>query len=68
MPKKGNLTDCNTWIGLAILSVPGKFMAKISLEHFCETLDRKLREGKARFRAGKACADHILVLRNLIEQ
>ena len=68
LPKKGNLTDCNNWRGITLLSVPGKVMAIIILERICETLDRKLREGQAGFRAGRACADHIFVLRNLIEQ
>ena len=67
LPKVGNLTDCNTWKGITLLSVPGKVMVMNILERICETLDRKLREGQTGFRAGTVCSDHIFVLINQIE-
>jgi len=32
LPKKGNLSDCNNWRGVTLLSVPGKVMASVTVQ------------------------------------
>ena len=68
LPKKGNLSDCNNWRGITLLSVPGKVLAAIVLERIYGSLEQYIREGQAGFRKGRSCADQIFVLRNIIEQ
>jgi hypothetical protein len=42
LPKKGCLTFCNNWRGIMLLSIPGKFLAKIILEKLKIALDKAL--------------------------
>ena len=51
-----------------MFSVPDKIMAIILFDHIYEALDGRMRDRQASFRGGRSCADHIFVLRNIIEQ
>jgi hypothetical protein len=68
LPKKGNLSDCNNWRGITLLSVPGKILCSILLRRLRHAVDARLREEQAGFRAGRSCSEQIFVLRSIIEQ
>ena len=68
LPKKGDLSDCNNWRGITLLSVTSKILTRILLERLKTALDKTLRENQAGFRAKRSCSDHIVTLRIIIEQ
>ncbi|GFR65536.1 endonuclease-reverse transcriptase [Elysia marginata] len=63
IPKKGNLSDCNNWRGITLLSIPSKVLAKIVIGWISGAI-----EEQADFRPGRGCTDQIFTLRNIIEQ
>jgi len=40
--KKGNLTDCNNWRGITLLSVPGKVLASVILNRLKSGVEKDL--------------------------
>ena len=68
LPKKGNISDCNNWRGITLLSVPGKVLSRILLKRLRAAVDARLREEQAGFRAGRSCTEQIFTLRNILEQ
>lgn len=68
LPKKGDLSDCNNWRGITLLSVPSKILLRVLLNRMNEAINEKLRNEQAGFRSGKGCIDHIFTIRNIIEQ
>ena len=56
IPKKGALSNCNKWIGISLLSVPSKILAKIIIQRASGLL------------RGKGCIEQIFTPRNIIEQ
>ena len=68
LPKKGNLTDCNNWRGIILLSVSVKVFCSVLLDRLYEAVDALLREEQAGFRRGRSCMDQIFTLKNIIEQ
>jgi len=59
LPKKGDLTDCNNWRGIALLSVPGKVFSRVLLNRMKSAVDQLLRQEQAGFRPGRSCMDQI---------
>ena len=68
LPKKGDLSDCNNWRGITLLSVPGKLFCSILLERIKKSIDERLREEQAGFRPHRSVIDHIFTLRTIIEE
>ena len=68
IPKKGDLSDCNNWRDITLLSVPGKIFCSILLNRNRLAVDRMLREEQAGFRPGRSCIDQIFALGNILEQ
>ena len=68
IPKKGALSDCNSWRGITLLSTPSEIFAKVITKRLSLAVDHRLREEQAGFRRGRGCIDHIFTLRNIIEQ
>ena len=68
LPKKGDLSSCNNWRGIMLLSIPGKVLTRIILERLKNALDKTLREEQAGFRHDRSCTDHIATMRIIIEQ
>ena len=68
LPKKGNLTDCNNWRGITLLSIPGKVLATVILERIKDAVDKQLRQEQAGFRKGRSCCDQIFTLRQIMEK
>ena len=68
LPKKGDLSDCNNWKGITLLSVPGKIFCSILLNRIRSAVERVPREEQAGFRPGRFCIDQIFPLINILEQ
>lgn len=68
LPKKGDLSDCNNWRGVTLLSVPSKIFLRVLLNRIDKSIDAKLREEQAGFRPNRGCIDHIFTIRNILEQ
>ena len=68
LPKKGDLTNCNNYRGIMLLSVPGKVLNRIILDRMSAAVDPLLRDQQAGFRSNRSCADQIATLRIIIEQ
>ena len=52
LPKKGDLTNCNNYRGISLISAPGKVQNRIILSRMQQAVDCKLRNNQAGFRAG----------------
>ncbi len=59
LPKKDNLSKCDNWQGITLLSVPGKVFYIV---------DACLPDQQAGFWNGRSCIERIIVLRQVIEQ
>jgi len=68
LPKKGDLSLCDNYRGIMLLSTPGKVLNRIMLERMKTTVDKKLRDHQAGFRSERSCADQIATLRIILEQ
>ena len=68
LPKKGDLSNCNNYRGIMLLSVPSKVLSRVLLERMKDEVDSKLREEQAGFRKGRSCADQVAVLKIIIQQ
>ena len=55
LPKKGDLSDCNNWRGITLLSVPGKVFASIILSRLRRSVETYLQPEQAGFRPGRSC-------------
>ena len=68
LPKKGDLSNCNNYRGITLLSVPGKVFNRILLERMKGRVDPILRDQQAGFRQDRSCIDQITTLRIIVEQ
>lgn len=68
VPKKGDLSNCDNWRGIMLLSCPLKIFCKIILRRLEKKVNETLRETQAGYRAGRSGIDHINTLRIIIEQ
>ena len=68
IPKKGDLSHCDNFRGITLLSVPGKVLNRIILELMKGEVDKTLREEQAGFRQDRSCTDQIATLRIIVEQ
>jgi hypothetical protein len=67
-PKKGDLTKCDNWRGISLLSIPSKIFGKILVNRMKKEVENILRKEQAGFRTGGNTVNHIFTLRNIIEQ
>jgi hypothetical protein len=68
LPKKGDVTNCNNWRGITLLSIPSKVFTRIILNRIRDLIDTCLRTEQAGFRSNRSCTDQINTLRIIIEQ
>ena len=68
LPKKGDLSICDNYRGIMLLSIPGKVLNKVMLKRMKNAVDTKLRDNQAGFRQNRSCADQIATLRIILEQ
>ena len=68
IPNKGDVSRCDNYRGIMLLSVPGKILNRIILERMKGKVDQTLREQQAGFRQDRSCTDQIATLRIIMEQ
>ena len=68
LPKKGDLSICDNYRRIMLLSVPGKVLNRVMLKRMKNAVDTKLRDNQAGFRQIRSCADQIAILRIILEQ
>ena len=68
LSKKGDLSDCNNWQGITLLSVPGNVFASVVLSRLRRSVETYLRQEQAGFRPGRSCNNQIFALRQIIEK
>jgi len=62
--KKGKLSGCDSWWGIALLEVVGKVAARVTQER----LQRELPDSQCGFRKGRSCTAMTFVVRQLTEK
>ena len=67
IPKKGDLSRCDNYRGITLLSVPGKILNRIILERMKGKVDQTLREQQAGCRQDRSCTDQLATLRIIVE-
>ena len=68
IPKKGDLTLCDNYIGISLLSVPPKVFCMVIIDRLKDGVEAKLRNEQAAFRKGRRTADQIYILKKILEQ
>ena len=68
IPKKGDLSRCDNYRGITLLSVPGKILNRIILERMKGKVDQILREQQAGFRQDRSCTDQVATQQIIVEQ
>lgn len=68
LPKSGDLSQCDKWRGITLLSIPSKVLTRVILDRMKDAVDRELREEQAGFRKERSCTDQIATLRVIMEQ
>ena len=68
VPKKGDLSKCDNFRGISLLSVPSKVLGRVVIERIKEGIDAKLRCDQAGFRKGRGTTEQVFILRNIIDR
>jgi len=68
LKKKGNLSDCNNWRNITLLSLTAKAFSKVILVLFTGNLEKDIRKGQAGFRKERSCSDPISTPRQISEK
>ena len=68
LPKSGDLSQCDKWRGITLLSIPSKVLTRIILDRMKDAVDKELRDEQAGFRKERSCTDQIATLRVIMEQ
>jgi len=68
IPKKGDLSNCNNWRRVTLLSIPNKILTSIILNRIQNTVEQHLRIEQAGFCKHRSCVDLINTLRIILEQ
>ncbi|PVD29381.1 hypothetical protein C0Q70_08632 [Pomacea canaliculata] len=67
LPKKGDLSQCNNWQGIMLLSTPSKVLPRVILERLKKALDKRLRPEQAGFHQDRSCTDPMATTSIIIE-
>ena len=68
VPKKGDLSRCDNFRRITLLSLHGKVLKKNILERMKGEVDKTLREEQAGFSQDRSFTEHIATLRIIVEQ
>ncbi|VDP59798.1 unnamed protein product [Schistosoma mattheei] len=68
IPKKGDLSKCDNYRGITLLSIPGNVFNRVLLNRMKDCVDAKLLDRQAGFRKDRSCTDQIGTLRITVEQ
>ena len=67
LPNKGDLSVCNNWRGVTLLSVTSNVFSRIILDRMSAAIDTLMSKEQAGFRKGRYCEYHIFTLRQIME-
>ncbi|VDP27311.1 unnamed protein product [Schistosoma curassoni] len=68
IPKKGDLSNCDNYRGITLLSITGKVFNRVLLNKMKNSVDAQLRDQQAGFRKDRSCTDQIATLWIIVEQ
>ena len=68
MARKGDLSICDNYGGISLLSVPHNAFCRMLLMRMQEGAEKKLRQEQPAFRTGRGTTEQIFILRNILEQ
>ncbi|VDP82877.1 unnamed protein product, partial [Schistosoma curassoni] len=68
IPKKGDLSKCENYRGITLLSTPGKVFNRVLLNRMKDAVATQIRDQQAGFRWDRSCTDQIATLRIILEQ
>jgi hypothetical protein len=68
LPKKGNITNCNNWRGITLLSAPSKILSRVILNRVKDVVEVRLRKEQAGFQKHRSYVDLINTMRIILEQ
>ncbi|VDP72059.1 unnamed protein product [Schistosoma mattheei] len=66
--KKGDLSNCDNYRGITLLSMPGKAFNGVVLNRMKNCVDAQLRDQQAGFRKNRSCTYQVATLRIIVEQ
>ena len=65
---KGDKTECGSYRGISLLSVPGKLYGRIIIERVRRRTENAREEEQSGFRKGRGCVDQVYALKNVLEK
>ncbi len=65
---KSSRSECSSYRGISLLSVPGKVYGRILTERLMEVTERKVNEEQGGFMKGRGCIDQIFAMKRLVEE
>ena len=68
IPKKGDISKCDNWRGIALLDTVGKVVARIIQERLQTLAEEELPESQCGFRREHGCSDMIFTVCQLVEK
>ncbi|VDP79530.1 unnamed protein product [Schistosoma curassoni] len=68
IPKKSDLSNCDNYRGIPLLSIQGKVFNRGLLNRMKDSVDAQPRYQQAGFRKDRSCTDQIATLRIIVEQ
>ena len=68
VPKRGDLTSCDNWRGIALLDVVGKVVGRVIQSRLQILAETELADSQCGFRKGRSCTDHIFSVSQIVEK
>ena len=68
IPKKGDLSICDNWHGIALLDIVGKVVGRLIQNRLQQFGEETLPETQCGFRQGRYCTDQIFTAMQLVEK
>ena len=68
IPKKRDLTSCDNYRGIFLLSVPSTIFCRIPIDRIKKAVNERLCQQQAGFRQGRGTVEQIFTLRNILDQ
>ncbi len=65
---KGSGSECSSYWGISLLSMPGKVYGRILTERLMEVTERKVSEEQEGFRKRRGCVGQIFAMKMLVEE
>ncbi len=61
-------SECSTYRGISLLSVPGKVYGRILIERLMEVTEGKVSEEQGGFRKGRGCVDQLFAVKRIVDE